>query len=65
MLLGKQFDRFVEASPVSVMVQGTLERVFDPVKLQQVFDDYAVSQYTKELTFDQCGQIMSDVVFHR
>ena len=44
MLLGKQFDRFVEASPVSVMVQGTLERVFDPVKLQQVFDDYAVSQ---------------------
>lgn len=63
MLLGKQFDRFVEASPVSVMVQGTLERVFDPVKLQQVFDDYAVRQYTKELTFDQCGQIMSDVVF--
>jgi IS4 transposase len=63
MLLGKQFDKFVEASPVSVMVQGTLERVFDPVKLQQVFDDNAVTQYTKELTFDQCGQIMSDVVF--
>jgi IS4 transposase len=63
MLLGKQFDKFVEASPVSVMVQGTLERVFDPAKLQQVFDDHAVRQYTKELTFDQCGQMMSDVVF--
>lgn len=63
MLLGKQFDKFVEASPVSVMVQGTLERVFDPVKVQQVFDDNAVTQYTKELTFYQCGQIMSDVVF--
>jgi IS4 transposase len=63
MLLGKRFGKFVEASPVSVMIQGTLERVLDPAKLQQVFDDNAVWQYTKELTFDQCGQIMSDVVF--
>jgi hypothetical protein len=63
MLLGAQFDKFVEASPVSVMVQGALERVLDPVKLQNVFDDHAVRQYTKELTFAQCGQIMSDVVF--
>ena len=63
MLLGKQFDKFVEASPVSVMIQGTLERLLDPVELQQVFDDHAVRQYTRELTFDQCGEIMSDVVF--
>ena len=63
MLLGSRFDKFIEASPVSVMVQGTLERVFDPEKLQQVFDDNAVLQYTKELTFDQCVRIMSDVVF--
>lgn len=63
MLLGKPFARFVEKSPVSVMVQGTLERVLDPDKIQQVFDDNAVWQYTKELTFFQCGQVMSDVVF--
>lgn len=63
MLLGKPFARFVEESPVSVMVQGTLERVLDPEKIQQVFDDNAVWQYTKELTFFQCGQVMSDVVF--
>lgn len=63
MLLGRQFDRFVDKSPVSVMIQGALERVFDPQNVQQVFDDNAVWQYTKELTFDQCGQIMSDVVF--
>lgn len=63
MLLGKPFARFVNQSPVSVMVQGTLERVLDPEKIQQVFDDNAVWQYTKELTFFQCGQVMSDVVF--
>jgi IS4 transposase len=63
MLLGKRFAAFIEASPVSVMIRGTLERVLDPDKLQQVFDDHAVRQYTRELTFAQCGEIMSDVVF--
>ena len=63
MLLGKRFKDFIESSPVSVMIRGTLERVLDPDKLQQVFDDNAVRQYTRELTFAQCGEIMSDVVF--
>jgi len=63
MLLGKRFEQFIERSPVSVMIRGTLERVLDPDKLEQVFDDNAVRQYTRELTFAQCGEIMSDVVF--
>jgi IS4 transposase len=63
MLLGKRFEEFVEQSPVSVMVRGTLERVFNPDNLQHVFDDHAVLQYTKEMTFSQCVHIMSDVVF--
>ena len=28
-MLGKVFTRFVEKSPISVMVRGTLERVLD------------------------------------
>jgi IS4 transposase len=63
MLLGKRFKDFIESSPVSVMIRGTLERVLDPDKLEQVFADHAVRQYTRELTFAQCGEIMSDVVF--
>jgi IS4 transposase len=63
MLLGKRFEEFIESSPVSVMIRGTLERVLDPDKLEQVFEDHAVRQYTLELTFAQCGEIMSDVVF--
>lgn len=45
------------------MVRGTLERVFDPEKLERVFTDNAVLQYTRELTFAQCVGLMSDVVF--
>jgi hypothetical protein len=63
MLLGKRFEAFIESSPVSVMIRGTLERVLDPEKLEKVFEDHAVRQYTRDLTFAQCGEIMSDVVF--
>jgi IS4 transposase len=63
MLLGKRFEAFIEASPVSVMVRGTLERVLDPGKLGKLFDEHAVKQYTRQLTFGQCCEIMSDVVF--
>jgi hypothetical protein len=63
MILGECFEKFLERSPVSVMVRGTLERVFDPEKLEQVFTDHALLQYTRELTFAQCVGLMSDVVF--
>ena len=63
MLLGKPFAVFIEESPVSVMVSGTVERVFEPAVLDQLFQDHAVLGYTKELAFSRCVQIMSDVVF--
>jgi IS4 transposase len=63
MILGECFEKFIERSPVSVMVRGTLERVFDPEKLERVFVDNALLQYTRELTFAQCVGLMSDVVF--
>ena len=63
MILGECFEKFIKRSPVSVMVRGTLERVFDPEKVEQVFTDHALLQYTRELTFAQCVGLMSDVVF--
>jgi hypothetical protein len=53
MILGECFEKFIERSPVSVMVRGTLERVFAPVQLEDVFADNALLQYTRELTFAQ------------
>lgn len=63
MLLGKRFEPFIEQSPVSVMVRGTLERIFNPEELDRLFENRAVLQYTKAITFSQCVRIMSDVVF--
>ncbi|MGW8256427.1 MAG: transposase [Thermoguttaceae bacterium] len=63
MLLGKSFAVFIKESPISVMVSGTMERVFEPAMLDRIFQDHAVLGYAKELTFSQCVQIMSDVVF--
>ena len=63
MLLGKAFAAFIEASPISVMVRGTLERIFEPTVLDQIFLDHAILGYAKELTFSQCVEIMSAVVF--
>lgn len=63
MILGKPFDVFIQESPVSVMVQGTLERLFDPDQLDRLFEDHAVRGYAKELAFSQCVQLMSAVVF--
>jgi hypothetical protein len=63
MILGECFEKFLDRSPVSVMVRGTLERVFDPEKLERVFSDKALLQYPRELTFAQCVGLMSEVVF--
>jgi IS4 transposase len=63
MLLGKRFQAFVDASPVSVMVRGTLERILHPKTVEQLFIDNAVSQYTVKTTFAQCVHIMDAVVF--
>jgi Transposase DDE domain len=63
MLLGSKFQAFMDASPVSVMIRGTLERILHPDRLEQAFVDHAVSQYTLKITFAQCVQIMDAVVF--
>jgi hypothetical protein len=63
MILGECFEKFSERSPVSVMVRGTLERVFDPEQLERVFADNALRQYPRERTFAPCVGRMADVVF--
>ncbi len=63
MLLGKALTLFIEKSPVSVMVGATIERLFDPAMLDQIFQDHALLGYTKELTFSQDVPIMCSGVF--
>ena len=62
-MLGKVFDRFVEKSPISVMVRGTLERVLGADHLDAWFARTAQKQYTRTLVFSTVYDMLSQVVF--
>jgi hypothetical protein len=63
MILGECVEKFLARSPVSVMVRGILERVFAPEKVERVFTDNALLQYTGEVTWAHCVELMSEGVF--
>ena len=62
-MLGKVFARFVEKSPLSVMVRGTLERVLGADQLDAWFARTAQKQYTRTLLFSTVYDVLSQVVF--
>ena len=62
-MLGKVFARFVEKSPISVMVRGTLERVLGADQLDAWFARTAQKQYTRTVLFSTVYDILSQVVF--
>jgi hypothetical protein len=61
-MLGAIFERFVEQSPVSVMVRGLMERVFAARRMEELFEATAQVQYTRELLFSSIVELMSLVV---
>lgn len=61
MILGQVFERFVEESPVSVMVRGLLETILSPQKLNELFEESTKTQYTKELLFSTIVEMMNEV----
>ncbi len=56
-------QRFMERSPIPVIVQVLLERVLSPEKLDAWFEGAAVEQYTRELLFSTVFELMNLVVF--
>src|SRR5712691_2866503 len=62
-LLGKVFARFVEKSPMSVMVRGTLERVLGADQLDAWFARTAQKQSTRTVLFSTVYDVLSQVVF--
>lgn len=56
------FTQFIEATPITVMVRGIMERVFEPSALDELFEAHAVKQYTRELLFSNVVSLMSLVV---
>jgi len=62
-MLGAVFERFVEKSPISVMVRAALERVLGADRLDQFYERTAQKQYTRDLLFSSIYDLMSQVVF--
>src|SRR6266446_5732774 len=62
-MLGKVFERFVEKSPISVMVRGMLERVLGADQLHAWFERTAQKQYTRTLLFSPVYAWLSQGVF--
>lgn len=56
------FERFVQQSPLSVMLRGLMERIFAPARLDELFGSHARIQYTRELLFSSLVDLMSLVV---
>ena len=61
MLIGTLFERFVDATPATIMFRGVLERALNPERLNLLFDQTAEKQYTKELLFSTTVDIMAAV----
>jgi len=62
-MFGKVLQRFMDKSPVPVMVHVLLERVLRPEKLNAIFDRTAEKQYTKTLLFSTVFELMNLVIF--
>jgi len=55
-------QKFSEKTPVSVMVQGLLERLLNAEKIDHWFEDIGEVQYTKKVLFSSLVAIMLEVV---
>src|SRR5438552_3371252 len=62
-MLGEVFERFVERSPISVMVRASLERVLGADRLDLWYERTAPKQYTRALLFSSVYDLMNQVVF--
>jgi hypothetical protein len=54
-----QAAEHIEATPVTVMVRGIMERIFEPSALNDIFESHGVKQYTRELLFSKIVSLMS------
>jgi hypothetical protein len=62
-MLGEVFERFVEKSPISVMVRAALERVLGADRLDRWFERPAQKHSPRELLFSSVYDLMNHVVW--
>jgi hypothetical protein len=55
-------ERFCEQTPFAVMLRASLEHLFAPSRLDELFERSAVDQYTRHLTFSALTDLFAEVV---
>jgi hypothetical protein len=61
-MLQSIFEKFVNGSPVTVMLRGILEHALPAKEIDQLFTDTAEQQYERELLFSSVVDVMCEVV---
>ena len=61
-MLSDIFKPFIEASPLSVMRRGLVERLLNPEQIERWFKQVAEEQYTRNLLFSTVVSVMLEVV---
>src|SRR3954470_18330581 len=56
------FERFTQGDTIPVMAQAVMENALNPRILDQLVEDVAERQYTRELLFSSIVELMSVVV---
>ncbi len=59
MALSRIFEKFVEESPVTVMVRAILEYALPPERMDELFRENACTQYEDELLFSTVVEVLS------
>ena len=62
MVLDDVFERFIQRSPVTVMVRAALEHTLSPPVIDALFERTAQRQYTRTLLFSSVVDLMGSVV---
>jgi hypothetical protein len=61
-MLPKTFDAFIERRPIAVMARAILENLFQPERLDALFERTADRQYQRTLLFSSVVELMHSVV---
>lgn len=61
-MLPSVFQAFIERSPICVMAHAVLENLFQPERLDELFERTAQKQYTRTLLFSSLVELMHTVV---
>ncbi len=56
------FERFMQGDTIPVMTQAAMENALSATIIDQLFEDYAERQYTRDLLFSSIVELMSLVV---